>query len=196
MRIDEPLAQPIQIGTKTATNRFVMNAMECCDSDEQGNPTAPTYERYTNLFKGDAGMIVLEAITVGYENRSRAVPAVHHAAQPETARKVRLRNAQGQRQAAVHLPADAFGRAEPHRVFQARLRQAAARLRRRPAQRRGRGQDHRPVCAQREDRARRRRGRRRPEALPRLPRLADPAPLQRPQMEIRRPVGKPPPVRL
>ncbi len=71
MRTDEPLAQPIQIGTKTASNRFVINAMECCDSDEQGNPTAPTYERYTNLFEGDAGIIVLEAITVGYENRSR-----------------------------------------------------------------------------------------------------------------------------
>lgn len=71
MRPDEPLAQPIRIGSKTATNRFVMNAMECCDSDEQGNPTAATYERYTNLFKGEAGIIVLEAITVGYENRSR-----------------------------------------------------------------------------------------------------------------------------
>ncbi len=71
MRIDEPLAQPIQIGSKTAPNRFVINAMECCDSDPQGNPTAPTYERYTNLFEGNAGVIVLEAITVGYENRSR-----------------------------------------------------------------------------------------------------------------------------
>ena len=71
MRTDEPLAQPIQIGTKTAFNRFVINAMECCDSDEQGNPTAPTYERYTNLFEGAAGIVVLEAITVGYENRSR-----------------------------------------------------------------------------------------------------------------------------
>jgi 2,4-dienoyl-CoA reductase-like NADH-dependent reductase (Old Yellow Enzyme family) len=71
MRIDEPLAQPLQIGPKTASNRFVINAMECCDSDESGNPTAATYERYTNLFNGDAGIIVLEAITVGYENRSR-----------------------------------------------------------------------------------------------------------------------------
>lgn len=71
MRIDEPLAQPIKIGTKTAQNRFVINAMECCDSDPLGNPTAPTYERYTNLFEGDAGVILLEAITVGYENRSR-----------------------------------------------------------------------------------------------------------------------------
>ncbi len=71
MRTDEPLAQPIKIGAKTAPNRFVINAMECCDSDAQGNPTAPTYERYTNLFEGNSGIIVLEAITVGYENRSR-----------------------------------------------------------------------------------------------------------------------------
>jgi 2,4-dienoyl-CoA reductase-like NADH-dependent reductase (Old Yellow Enzyme family) len=71
MRLDEPLAQPIRIGNKTATNRFVMNAMECCDSDERGNPTAATCERYTNLFNGESGIIVLEAITVGYENRSR-----------------------------------------------------------------------------------------------------------------------------
>jgi 2,4-dienoyl-CoA reductase-like NADH-dependent reductase (Old Yellow Enzyme family) len=71
MRRNEPLAQPIQIGTKTSQNRFVINAMECCDSDAQGNPTEKTYERYTNLFTGGAGAVVLEAITVGYENRSR-----------------------------------------------------------------------------------------------------------------------------
>lgn len=70
-RKDEALCQPIQIGPKTAMNRFVMNAMECCDSDEQGNPTAPTYERYKNLYEGGAGIVVLEAITVGYESRAR-----------------------------------------------------------------------------------------------------------------------------
>lgn len=71
MRINEPLAQSIRIGEKTAVNRFAINAMECCDSDEIGNPTVKTYERYANLFEGGAGMIVLEAITIGYENRSR-----------------------------------------------------------------------------------------------------------------------------
>ena len=67
----EPLKTPIKIGNRTATNRFVMNAMECCDSDEEGNPTAKTYERYENLFKGDSGIIVLEAITVDYASRGR-----------------------------------------------------------------------------------------------------------------------------
>ena len=65
------LFTPVKIGTKTATNRFVINAMECCDSDERGNPTEKTYERYGNLFKGGAGMIVLEAITVTYASRGR-----------------------------------------------------------------------------------------------------------------------------
>lgn len=65
------LFTPIKIGQKTAMNRFVINAMECCDSDLEGNPTDKTYERYTNLFNGQAGLIDLEAITVTYENRGR-----------------------------------------------------------------------------------------------------------------------------
>jgi 2,4-dienoyl-CoA reductase-like NADH-dependent reductase (Old Yellow Enzyme family) len=68
---NDALSKEIKIGNRTAINRFVINAMECCDSDLEGNPTAPTYERYKNLFEGNAGVIVLEAITVGYENRSR-----------------------------------------------------------------------------------------------------------------------------
>ncbi len=65
------LFTPIKIGKKTASNRLVINAMECCDSDEKGNPSERTYQRYTNLFNGDAGLIDLEAITVTYENRGR-----------------------------------------------------------------------------------------------------------------------------
>ena len=75
------LFSPIKIGPKTASNRFVINAMECCDSDEHGNPTESTYKRYTNLFTGNAGVIVLEAITVSYENRGRGHTAEHHASQ-------------------------------------------------------------------------------------------------------------------
>lgn len=67
----DALCQEIKIGNKTAVNRFVINAMECCDADLEGNPSATTYERYENLYKGDAGIIVLEAITVGYESRAR-----------------------------------------------------------------------------------------------------------------------------
>lgn len=68
---ENKLFEPIQIGKLTAPNRFVINAMECNDADEQGNPTEMTYERYKKLFEGGAGLIDLEAITVSYESRSR-----------------------------------------------------------------------------------------------------------------------------
>jgi len=71
MGANDPVFQPIKIGNLTAHNRFVINAMECCDSDEEGNPTERTYRRYRNLFQGGAGLIDLEAITVQYESRSR-----------------------------------------------------------------------------------------------------------------------------
>lgn len=65
------LFTPITIGKKVATNRFVINAMECCDADEEGNPSPRTYRRYRRLFEGNAGVIFLEAITVSYESRAR-----------------------------------------------------------------------------------------------------------------------------
>lgn len=68
---EQLLLTPIQIGSKTAPNRFAINAMECCDSDENGNPTQDTYARYEKLFEGQAGLINLEAISVQYESRSR-----------------------------------------------------------------------------------------------------------------------------
>lgn len=71
MSTNDPVFQPIKVGSLTAPNRFVINAMECCDSDEEGNPTERTYRRYRNLFEGGAGLIDLEAITVQYESRSR-----------------------------------------------------------------------------------------------------------------------------
>jgi 2,4-dienoyl-CoA reductase-like NADH-dependent reductase (Old Yellow Enzyme family) len=67
----EPLFTPIKIGTKISPNRFALNAMECCDADENGNPTDKTYERYERYFAGEAGVINLEAITFQYESRSR-----------------------------------------------------------------------------------------------------------------------------
>ncbi len=68
---DNALFRPVKIGTRTAKNRMIINAMECCDSDKEGNPTDRTYERYTKLFQGGAALVNLEAITVTYENRGR-----------------------------------------------------------------------------------------------------------------------------
>jgi 2,4-dienoyl-CoA reductase-like NADH-dependent reductase (Old Yellow Enzyme family) len=65
------LLSPVRVGTRTAKNRFFIQAMECTDADREGNPSDLTYQRYENLFRGGAGMITLEAITITGESRSR-----------------------------------------------------------------------------------------------------------------------------
>lgn len=70
-RTNDPVFQPIKIGNLTAKNRFMINAMECNDADDEGNPTEKTLRRYRNLFEGGAGIVDLEAITVQWESRSR-----------------------------------------------------------------------------------------------------------------------------
>ena len=71
MNNDKPLAKPIKIGNRIVENRFVINAMECCDSDAGGNMTEHSIKRYENLFHGNAGVIFFESITLQYENRAR-----------------------------------------------------------------------------------------------------------------------------
>lgn len=67
----EILLSPIKIGNHTCENRFFSQPMECCDADPEGNPTDLTYRRYENLFRGEAGMVCLEAITITDKNRGR-----------------------------------------------------------------------------------------------------------------------------
>ncbi len=67
----EILLSPIKIGTFTCANRFFIQPMECNDGDPEGNPTDLTYQRYENLFRGEAGMVCLEAITITDKNRGR-----------------------------------------------------------------------------------------------------------------------------
>ncbi|MDR2079781.1 MAG: hypothetical protein LBP74_08695, partial [Treponema sp.] len=67
----EVLFTPLKIGSKTAPNRITINAMECCDALENGDPSPATYARYENLFKGKAGIVVLEAITPQFDYISR-----------------------------------------------------------------------------------------------------------------------------
>ena len=71
MNKSEILLSPIKIGTRDCQNRFFNQAMECNDADADGNPTDLTYQRYENLFKGEAGLVSLEAITITDKNRSR-----------------------------------------------------------------------------------------------------------------------------
>ena len=65
------LLSPIKIGNRQAKNRFFIQAMECNDEDESGNPSDITTERYKTLAKGQAGLVSLEAISVTRESRSR-----------------------------------------------------------------------------------------------------------------------------
>jgi 2,4-dienoyl-CoA reductase-like NADH-dependent reductase (Old Yellow Enzyme family) len=71
MTYKDVLLSPIKIGTRDCANRFFMQAMECTDADEEGNPSDLTYKRYENLFRGEAGLVSLEAITITDKNRSR-----------------------------------------------------------------------------------------------------------------------------
>ncbi len=71
MNKSEILLSPIKIGTRTSPNRFFIQPMECNDADADGNPTDLTLRRYENLFKGEAGLVSLEAITITDKNRSR-----------------------------------------------------------------------------------------------------------------------------
>lgn len=65
------LLSPIKIGAKVSPNRFLIQPMECTDADEEGNPSELTYKRYENLFKGEAGVVVLEAISITDRSHSR-----------------------------------------------------------------------------------------------------------------------------
>jgi 2,4-dienoyl-CoA reductase-like NADH-dependent reductase (Old Yellow Enzyme family) len=71
MNYKDVLLSPIKIGNRECQNRFFMQAMECTDADTEGNPSDLTYKRYENLFRGEAGMVSLEAITITDKNRSR-----------------------------------------------------------------------------------------------------------------------------
>ncbi len=71
MGYKDTLLERIKIGERTAKNRFFVQAMECTDADAEGNPTDLTYKRYENLYKGDWGLIDLEAISITEESRSR-----------------------------------------------------------------------------------------------------------------------------
>ena len=72
MQSDKPLMSSMKIGNRTVPNRFAINAMECCDADTDGNPTVTAFRRYERLARGNAGVIIVEALSVVDENKGRA----------------------------------------------------------------------------------------------------------------------------
>ena len=71
MSYKDILLSPIQIGKRTAQNRFFMQAMESNEEDETGNPSQRTTDRYRVLARGEAGLVSLEAVSVTRESRAR-----------------------------------------------------------------------------------------------------------------------------
>ena len=66
-----PLARPIYIGKRLVKNRFMIQPMECGDSNLRGGFSEDTLRRYENLFRGGAGVVVMESVTLQYESRAR-----------------------------------------------------------------------------------------------------------------------------
>lgn len=71
MKEKDLLFQEKKIGSRIASNRIALNAMECNDADKEGNPSELTYQRYRKAFRGNAGVIFMEAISVIDESRGR-----------------------------------------------------------------------------------------------------------------------------
>lgn len=66
-----PLARPIHIGKRLAKNRFMIQPMECGDGNLRGGFSKDTLQRYEALFRGGAGTVVMESVTLQYESRGR-----------------------------------------------------------------------------------------------------------------------------
>lgn len=64
------LEKTMKIGGLTAKNRFCIQPMECCDSNEKGLFTESTIKRYFDYCRGGAGIVVMESVTMQYESRS------------------------------------------------------------------------------------------------------------------------------
>lgn len=64
------LNKNLLIGSKTASNRIVYQAMEGCDGTRDGSPDELTKRRYARFAKGGAGIIWFEATAVMKEGRA------------------------------------------------------------------------------------------------------------------------------
>ena len=64
------LSKEIKVGSKTAHNRIVYQAMEGCDGTYDGAPDELTKRRYMRFARGGAGIIWFEATAVKGEGRA------------------------------------------------------------------------------------------------------------------------------
>jgi 2,4-dienoyl-CoA reductase-like NADH-dependent reductase (Old Yellow Enzyme family) len=64
------LAQPVSVNGLVIPNSLSVHAMEGCDGDEQGRPSALTVRRYERFAAGGAGLLWAEAIAVLPEARA------------------------------------------------------------------------------------------------------------------------------
>ena len=108
----EILLSPIKIGKHDCQNRFFIQAMECNDADADGNPTDLTYQRYENLFKGEAGLVSLEAITITDKNRSRMNQMFIMPKNQPALDEICPPNARGQPEIPFYISADPLRRIE------------------------------------------------------------------------------------
>ena len=88
MNKTEILLSPIKIGVRDCQNRFFSQPMECNDADVDGNPTDLTYQRYENLFKGEAGLVSLEAVQQAIMERFPGKVGENNVAAMERAREI------------------------------------------------------------------------------------------------------------
>ncbi len=70
-KVGTALERPIRIGPHLVKNRFVIQPMECGDSDLRGGFSEDTLQRYDALFRGGAAVVVMESVTLQYESRAR-----------------------------------------------------------------------------------------------------------------------------
>ena len=68
---DTALARPMQVGTRQAKNRFVIQPMEHDDALENGLFSERSYARYEEAMRGGSGMVILESVTMQRESRAR-----------------------------------------------------------------------------------------------------------------------------
>ncbi len=152
------LFTPIKIGNRMASNRFVIQPMEFNDGigsedpAHRGDPTERTVARYRNLHQGDAGMIVLEAITVSEGFYARTHQLIDPAPQRQGPGQLRRGGQGGQPQAHLRRPADPFGRDQQPRDLHLHRAAPVPGLRLAPAHGRGRRPDHRTVRQRRQGR--------------------------------------------